>query len=420
MNSGYKHNDKSRILFKALKTILFILMAVISIKIGMIGGEALLSLNIRVVEIIDVENFKGTLNFSLPVINTVYNSGNISVSFTGEIKKIIKGIFGFDLNTPVTILNSQSPIFYTYYIRDYKPDLAQEIEEESGGGISYENVTPSVPEESEKKPEEPASSISYEEDTEKRELVEEKIERDTSGKIALHNETKYKINIDELVKAPLKIKLDKKGPKVLVFHTHTTESYLKSSKEIGKTGIPSWSQNPQNSVVRVGEEIAQILRKSYGIEVIHNGTIHDYPSYNGAYGRSMNTVSKILKSYPSIKVVLDIHRDGLGVRDKKLRVVKSVNGKNAAQVMFVIGTDKNIPHPNWRENLKLALKLQERLNVISPGLAKPIYLSVNRYNQHLSNGALIIEVGGDGNTLAECLESTKYLSKAINEVVNKK
>lgn len=153
--------------------------------------------------------------------------------------------------------------------------------------------------------------------------------------------------------------------------------------------------------------------------MIHNATVHNQPSDTGAYGRSLNTATNILKSYPSIKIVLDIHRDGLG--ESKLRVASKINGKDTAKIMFVVGTDgTGLEHPNWRENLKLALKLQQKLNEKYPGITRPVYMSRNRYNQHLTNGSLIVEIGGDGNTINECLESAKYLAEVLNEVINNK
>lgn len=424
MVNRYKHKNGNRVLLGIIRIVLFLILSVAAVNIGTIGGNILYENKFDFIRSVDVEYFKSTLNQSLPMIDAVYNSGNISLSFTGELQNIIKGIFGFDLNSPVTILNSQSSVFLCYYNKDYKPfDLAQnDAVDEKKDVIEEKPAEEPTDIEEEKVFKEDASSIVYVEETDKKDAQEEDIIRDYSKSIAISNETKYKINIDELLRQPLKISLDKKGPKILIYHTHTTESYLKNSSQIGVAGIPSWSTNPQNTVVRVGEELAQTLRKKYDIEVIHNGTIHDYPNYNAAYSKSLNTASKILKSYPSVKVVIDLHRDGLSLNSKKLRAVSKINGKNTAQIMFVVGTDqrKNLKHPNWRENLKFALKLQEKLNQISPGITKPVYLSSNRYNQHLSKQALIIEVGGDGNTMDECIESTKYLARAISEIMKGK
>lgn len=416
-------------------TIIFCLVAV---SFGIIAGDALFSMDMDIVRNVDTENFKETLNLSLPIINTVYNSGNISASLLNEIKDVIGYIFNFQLNSPVTILNSQSPYFNSYYNNiiiaqkesipepeqeddgesDSDDKIAQEDTEdnneylEGGSGIEY------VPDTGDLEGEylEGIDVAWFHEETEDRDLS--KLEVQSSGKIEIQNETKYKIDIQALLKEPLKIKFDKKGPKILVYHTHTTEAYLKNIADLGKKDSPNSSSDPRNNVVRVGNELAQHLEKTYGIEVIHNGTVHDY-IYNNSYGNSLNTVTQILKSYPSIKITLDIHRDGLTKDQGKLRTTKEIDGKTAAQVMFVIGTDANgFKHPNWKENLKLALKLQEKLNEICPGLARPILISKNRYNQHLTTGSLIIEIGGDGNTLNEALESTKYVAKAINEVIS--
>jgi len=432
-----------------------VILCITAIGFGIFAGNTLFLMDMDIVKNIDTENFKETLNLSLPIINTVYNSGNISASLLNDIKDVIGYIFNFQLNSPITILNSQSPYLSSYYnniliaqgekvpeheLEDTEnPDPGKKLDDkiaqedpgdkngydngyiiensdgylEGGSGIEY------IP-----GPDDPGGEFLegidvawFHEETEDRDLS--KLEVQTSGKIEIQNETKYKIDIEALLKEPLKIKFDKKGPKILIYHTHTTEAYLKNLADLGKKDSPNSSPDPRSNVVRVGNELAQTLQKTYGIEVIHNGTVHDY-IYNNSYGNSLNTVTQILKSYPSIKITLDIHRDGLAKDQGKLRRVKEIDGKAVAQVMFVIGTDANgFKHPNWKENLKLALKLQEKLNEICPGLARPILISKNRYNQHLTTGSLIIEIGGDGNTLNEALESTKYVAKAINEVISK-
>lgn len=208
----------------------------------------------------------------------------------------------------------------------------------------------------------------------------------------------------------MEFSFDRSGPKVLIYHTHTTERYLKNISELNKK-VPNWTLDERYNVVKVGDELANQLHKKYNIDVIHNGTVHNYPNTTGFYVRSRDTVQKILKGNPSIKLLIDIHRDG--VDKNKLRVVKNIDGKSVAQIMFVVGT----VNPNWRENFKLALKLQNKLNEIAPGLARPIYLDNFIYNQDLGNGALLVEIGGDGNVVNESVESAKYLARAIYEVI---
>jgi stage II sporulation protein P len=419
MKTRYLKN-KSTLKRAIFKIALFVFLSAAAIKGGTLGGTLLTRLEGTFMGKIDVQNFKTILSSSFPIIDSVYNSGNISISFYGEIKGVISSIFGFDFNNLETVLNSNSVILNNYFIK-YYPDVLLAREKQ----VKLDYSESENAKDTEKNGLLVDQSSIYSEDTgEDKTHKEDKGNNEgyqSQGKIAINNETKEKIDINELLKSPISKLTSKKGPKVLIYHTHTTESYVDKVSNLNKADFPSWTKDPNKSVVRVGEQLASILRKNYDIDVIHNGTIHDYPNYNGSYGSSLITASSILKSYPSINVVIDLHRDGLGLQGKKLRVVKNVNGKNAAQVMFVIGTDKNgLYHPNWKENLKFAVKLQDTLNKICPGLAKPINLSKNRYNQQVSNKALIIEVGGDGNLMEECLESTKYLAQAINEVVKNK
>jgi stage II sporulation protein P len=153
--------------------------------------------------------------------------------------------------------------------------------------------------------------------------------------------------------------------------------------------------------------------------VLHNGTVHD-TNHNAAYSASLKTVMQYTKSYPSLKLFFDIHRDGLSSDKPKLRVTTTINKKTVAQVMFVVGVGTNsLKNPHWQENLKFAMHLQQVLNEKYPGLAKPIYVREGRFNQHISSDSLIIEIGGDGNLLSECVDSTKYVAWAINEVIKK-
>lgn len=428
MSNRHRRRAKKQIFWRILAIPVFILLSYAAVRIGIIGGTLLFDINMKgkMVENVDTENFKTTLNKSLPLMDAVYNSGNISVSFTGEIRNFIKNITGFDLGSPLTILNAQSPYFYVYYNNNYLPFLERSrmpkvAENETNNKLTEDDPPPSTEanppakEDTTRLPE-PISSITYEEDI-KEDLPEENTI--SHGKIALQNETKYRIDsaeIARLLKEPLKFKFDRKGPKVLIYHTHTTESYVRNLAELKKKNVPGWTQDARYNVVRVGNELAQHMKKN-GIEVIHNATIHDYPNYNLSYVNSLSTMNKILKSYPSIKITFDVHRDGLSFNKDKLRVTQKVNGKDAAKIMFVLGTDERLDHPHWKENLSLALKLQEKLNEIAPGLTKPIYISRNRYNQHLRYGSLIVEIGGDGNTLEEAMESTKYLAKALKEVI---
>jgi stage II sporulation protein P len=416
-----------------VKILLFTFFAVLAIKVGTLAGDAVSGMDSAIIHEIDVENFKMPLNNSLPIIHTIYNSGDINISLAGEIQGLVERVFGFDLSNPLTVLNAQSSYINSYYNKTYLPKLAEQAlpkepdinlqpkpSDEPQPQITEEPTPPPVetpaPDDGTKLPE-PASSITYEED-EVKPPPDQGIE--SYGKIVIQNQTKYKIDIDKLLKEPLKLKTKKKGPYILVHHTHTTESYVRKLEDINKKSVITNSRDSKYNVVRVGDQLADLLRSKYGFNVMHSGVVNDY-DYNKSYVTAMDNLTRTMKANSSIGMVIDLHRDGLK-RDTvpKLRTVKEIQGKNCAQVMFVVGSNSRLSHPQWQENLKLAIKLQDKLNSIAPGLARPILVSTNRYNQHASNGALIFEVGGDGNLMSECLESTKYLARAIDEVLNVK
>ena len=249
----------------------------------------------------------------------------------------------------------------------------------------------------------------------KTEVIEENNKKDTYNKIyngvKIKNESKYKLTEEDL-----KPNIDFKNKEdIVIYHTHTCESYTKTEKYTYKSSGNFRTTDLNYSVARVGEELKKYLDK-YDFNVIHNKTYHDYPKYNGSYTKSLETIEKILKTSKA-SLVIDLHRDALGSNSKYAPSVK-INGEEAAQLMFVIGTDGGgLKHDKWKKNLKLAIKIQEKANEMYPGLFKPIIVRNSRYNQHVSEGACIIEVGATGNTLEQCLVSMKYLSSVIFEVM---
>ena len=228
--------------------------------------------------------------------------------------------------------------------------------------------------------------------------------------VKIKNETSFELSDEDL--NPDKLKIDKSN--IIIFHTHTCESYT-SSKEFTYTPTGNFrTTDLKYSVARVGDELTKCL-KQYNINVIHDKTYHDYPSYNGSYSRSLSTVSNILKSTKA-DIIIDLHRDAIGSYSSYAPTVK-IGDEECAQIMFVIGTDGGkLKHPNWKSNLQFAIKLQEKANKEYPGLFKPIILRNSRYNQHLSKFACIIEVGSTGNKLEQCLNSMKYLAKVIKNL----
>jgi stage II sporulation protein P len=345
-----------------------------------------------------------------------------------KIKEAVFKLFGIDVYNPITILNTNYPYFKMFYDKEYLDSLAekqkQELEkkalqkQQSEARTAQSSITGSAASQPGANGvgqlKEASSSITFEGDVEEFDQKNNPVV--SSGKINIKNETGYAIDINKLLKEPLRLAPDLAGPKLLVYHTHTTESFLRSADEIGKDNIPSRTTDNRYNVVRVGDALISNLKK-YNINVLHNTMVHDL-DYNSSYVKSLKTLTNYVDKYPSLKMTIDLHRDAYS--KEKLRAVKKVDGKNVAQIMFVIGTDVKLSNPQWRDNLKLAIKLQARLNEICPGLTKPIYVSKSRYNQHLTNGSVIIEIGGDGNVIDECVRSTSYLAQAINDVIFKK
>ncbi len=233
----------------------------------------------------------------------------------------------------------------------------------------------------------------------------------TYSSVKIKNQSDYELNNKNLSFDDLDTLWNKK---VLIYHTHTCESYTPSEKfNYSMTGNYRTTDNNYN-VVRVGEELTNEL-KNKGFDVIHNTSYHDYPSYNGSYDRSLDTVRKILEENKDIKIVIDLHRDAVGDGSSYGPTVK-IDGKSVAQLMLVIGTDGGgLEHPNWELNLKSAVKLQSKGNEMYPGLFRPIIVRNSRYNQHVAPGAWIIEVGATGNTLDECLLSMECLANIIEK-----
>ncbi|HEY5584880.1 MAG TPA: stage II sporulation protein P [Ruminiclostridium sp.] len=377
----------------------------------------------------ETESLKNDFSQSKPAVEYVNNKQASSSKALELFKDGLFKFFGMDRYNPITIVNANSPYFKIFYENQYLQYSAQiEQQEVAQKAIADEelrkeqikiqaaeaqkNIDKANSEAAEGILKEVSSSISFESDVDAYE--KEKNPVVSNGKINIKNETKYSIDINKLLNEPLKLTANKKGPQILVFHTHTTEAFLKNINELS-TNVPSRTSNNKYNVVSVGEALTNNLEK-YNIDVLHNTTVHDL-DYNSSYAKSLKTLTSYVDKYPSLKMTIDLHRDA--VPDQKLRVVKKINGKDVAQIMFVIGTDSKLSNTKWRENLKLAIKVQARLNEICPGITKPIYLSQSRYNQHLTNGSVIIEIGGDGNVIDECLRSTTYLAQAINDVLYK-
>ena len=224
------------------------------------------------------------------------------------------------------------------------------------------------------------------------------------GNVSITNYSKLDVDLNELSKVS-KFPINDKTS-ILIFHTHTSEAY-------SEMGIATnfRTTNDEYNMVSVGKVLKDNLALK-NFDVLHSTTKHDTPSYNGAYKASLNTVQNIFKE-KKYDIVLDIHRDALS-GNLNYRPTVEINGEIAAKLMFVVGTNASVSHDRWMENLKLAVLIQNTANEMYPGLFRDLNLSKSRYNQHVCDGALIIEVGCTGNTLEEAWTAMKYLANVID------
>ena len=232
--------------------------------------------------------------------------------------------------------------------------------------------------------------------------------------IAVAGGCTYAFDKQALLTRPSALDFSGGGPKILIVHTHASEAY---TPEDGFSYEPSGelrTQDETRSVIRVGSEIARILEDA-GIETLHDTTPNDYPSYNGSYARMETIIEGYLAEYPSIQMVLDVHRDA--VEDSAgfpAALSCTINGENCARLMLVVGTDEGgLRHPDWQENLANALKLQALLNRAAPGLCRDIDLRTERFNQHETKGSLLCEFGASGNTLSQALRTARVFADAL-------
>lgn len=206
---------------------------------------------------------------------------------------------------------------------------------------------------------------------------------------------------------------DTDEPQVLIYHTHTTETYEPYVRDFYDSNFNYRTTDETKNVIMVGNEIQKEL-ESAGIGVIHSTVIHDYPSYNGAYDRSAETVNEILEEYPSIKVVLDIHRDAICTDTVAYQPYTEINGKEAAQIMIISGCDDGtMDMPDYMKNFRFASLLQSQIESDNPGMTRPILFDYRHYNQDITTGSLLIEVGSHGNTLEQACYSGELLGKSI-------
>ncbi|MTK11891.1 MAG: stage II sporulation protein P [Clostridiaceae bacterium] len=313
--------------------------------------------------------FVQILNYTMPVVKATSFSEEDMAESNFTIGQAALGMVGLDLNNPMSVLGRELSF----------------INIDNSGGKDKLNV-----------------------DFNDFKLDDKQIARDNAKANPDANSNLSLENKSVSVYDPkLKKSLNTDKPEVLIYHTHTTESY--------KPGNAISSDNSQN-VCAVGDALVNELQSNYGISAINDTTVHDAEAYTQSYERSVVTLDKYLKKYKDFKLIIDLHRDSVG--DEKKLVTTKMNGENVAKISFVMS--KNNPH--FDKNMVLVNKIKENSDRLFPNFCRGIIYynhGIRSFNQDRSNNAILIEVGADANTTDEAKASAKYLARAIAEALNK-
>lgn len=251
-----------------------------------------------------------------------------------------------------------------------------------------------------------------EQTTEKQPINPDEIPKADTVKFS--NQSGYEFNLQSMLDNPKRIAADSNEPVVLIYHTHATEAYTQSGTNTYTPSGEARTLDTNQNMVRVGEELCKVL-ESRGIKTIHLTDLNDYPSYNGSYGASLKNVKAALEQYPSVKMTIDIHRDAiLNADSTPKKLTTDINGKTAAQMMLVMGTDASgLAFDDWEEHLGYAVTLQRELDAAYPNLMRSINLRKQRFNLHLTSGSMLLEVGTSGNTLEEAIYSIQLFGDTL-------
>ena len=257
-------------------------------------------------------------------------------------------------------------------------------------------------------------------DLEKLDEASENAENSASGENKLLIELLGKSEIKSLSsKNPLANHANS-APTILIYHTHATEAYTQT-RNYQYNQTTAWRTNDTDrNVVAIGEKLCELLSEKYGFSVIHDTTNHEPPKLSSAYSRSVKTMEEYKKKYPSINVFIDVHRDAYGKSEGGMDDVAIIDGKECARLMFVVGTGEGATGsgfdemPDFDSNYALAEDITNRLNSISSNLTRKIRVKTGRYNQHISNQCLLVEVGHNANSFEQASNSIEHLAAAIS------
>lgn len=228
------------------------------------------------------------------------------------------------------------------------------------------------------------------------------------------------LNLNEELQKDPSVQIKANGEvEVLIYHTHTSESYSDSFTGFYYTDMETRTSNPDKSVVAAGEALKQAL-EAKGIGVVHDTTVCD-EMFNGSYSRSWEVIQSNLEKHPGIQVTIDVHRDSMTTEEGlKYKPTVEIGGRKAAQVMLLAGCNAAgdwDDFPDWQENLHLDLRVQQMLAEKYPGLARPMDFSDSKYNMNATHGSMLIEFGTEVNTVAEAKYSGTLVGDALGEVL---
>lgn len=236
--------------------------------------------------------------------------------------------------------------------------------------------------------------------------------------VQIRNKAGVEIDVQALLELPMQFHMQTDGPLILIVHTHASEAYTVADGDDYEGSGDYRTSDIQHNVVRVGQVLADRLNAN-GIQTLHDTTLNDVPGYDDAYERTARVIEQYLQTYPSIQMVIDVHRDAIADENgNELALTTTVAGRDAAQLMLVMGTDTaGLEHPDWRKNLSFAVKLQAHCEAINSGLFREMVLRSARYNEHLTTNSILLEVGTAGNTLQQAIYSIELFADRLTELL---
>lgn len=219
------------------------------------------------------------------------------------------------------------------------------------------------------------------------------------------------LNAAKMLAKDMSIDKEQEGPQILIYHTHSQERFADS-------------KDASQSVVGLGDRLAELLENTYGYKVLHHKGEYDVPDRDNAYSKAAPALEQLLKDHPGIQVVIDLHRDGVA---EDTRLVEKVNGKDTATIMFFNGLSHTtaqgdisyLYNPNLADNLAFSFQLQLAAAEYYPGFSRFVYLKGYRYNLHYLPKSLLVEVGAQTNTYQEVLNAMEPLADVLDKVLSK-